>query len=120
MYPHHPAVTPFQVKKTPRLAFLSAMGLLSILLLVYIYHLYAWGITWIITCFYMIVVPVVVVATTYNNVAAAHLPSSEPLKSIFDPHSRGLCPIGVDGDPRSSLYFEKHGSGPEKVLFIMG
>ena len=46
--------------------------------------------------------------------------------SIFDPTTlvrRGLCPVSrlrhQSGDP-FSLYFEQHGSGPEKILFIMG
>ncbi|KAI5124320.1 hypothetical protein M0805_008927 [Coniferiporia weirii] len=51
------------------------------------------------------------------------------LATIFDPTSlvrKGLCPVtrlrGQSGDPLEShsLYFEQHGSGPEKVLFVMG
>lgn len=51
------------------------------------------------------------------------------LNTIFDPTTlvrKGLCPVtkirGQSGDPLEShsLYFEQHGSGPEKLLFIMG
>lgn len=53
------------------------------------------------------------------------------LKTIFDPTTlvrKGLCPVtdikarkGENGSGEShSLYFEQHGTGPEKVLFIMG
>ena len=51
------------------------------------------------------------------------------LNTIFDPTTlvrEGLCPVteirGQSGDPLEShsLYFEQHGSGPEKLLFIMG
>ncbi|KAI0831136.1 alpha/beta-hydrolase [Trametes gibbosa] len=48
--------------------------------------------------------------------------------TIFDPSTcvrKGLCPVTQirnKGDPLEShsLYFEVHGSGPEKVVFIMG
>lgn len=48
--------------------------------------------------------------------------------TIFDPATcvrKGLCPVSQirnKGDPfeSHSLYYEQHGSGPEKVLFIMG
>ena len=52
----------------------------------------------------------------------------EPL-TIFNPATctrKGLCPVTEikqqAGDPLEShsLYFELHGSGPEKVVFIMG
>ena len=51
------------------------------------------------------------------------------LNTIFDPTTlvrKSLCPVtkirGQSGDPLEShsLYFEQHGSGPEKLLFIMG
>ena len=51
------------------------------------------------------------------------------LKTIFDPSTlvrKGLCPVtilrGQEDDPLEShsLYFEMHGNGPEKVVFIMG
>ena len=51
------------------------------------------------------------------------------LKTIFDPETcvrKGLCPVTVlrkqTGDPLKShsLYFELHGTGPEKVVFIIG
>lgn len=51
------------------------------------------------------------------------------LKTVFDPTTlvrKGLCPVteirGQGNDPSEShaLYFEQHGTGPEKVLFIMG
>lgn len=51
------------------------------------------------------------------------------LKTLFDPATctrKGLCPVThirkQDNDPLEShsLYFEIHGKGPEKVLFIMG
>lgn len=54
---------------------------------------------------------------------------SPDFPSIFDPSTctrRGLCPVTTirkqDDDPLEShsLYFEQHGSGPEKILFIMG
>ena len=50
-------------------------------------------------------------------------------KTIFDPTTlvkKGLCPVthfrGQDNDPLEShsLYYEIHGEGPEKVVFIMG
>ena len=45
--------------------------------------------------------------------------------SIFDPTTlvrKGLCPTRLrhQGLESHSLYFEQHGSGPEKILFIMG
>lgn len=47
-------------------------------------------------------------------------------KSAFDPatlNARGLCPVTKD-DPNPlqshQLYYEIHGNGPEKILFIMG
>lgn len=51
------------------------------------------------------------------------------LKTVFDPSTlvrKGLCPVthirGQDGDPLEShsLYFEQHGTGKERLLFIMG
>ncbi|CCM03864.1 uncharacterized protein FIBRA_06014 [Fibroporia radiculosa] len=50
------------------------------------------------------------------------------LPTIFDPLTctrKGLCPVTVirnEAGPLEShsLYFEQHGSGPEKMLFIMG
>jgi len=55
-------------------------------------------------------------------------PSETDLPTIFDPASlvkKGLCPvtkIRYDGDPLEShsLYYEQHGTGPEKIVFIMG
>ncbi|KAI8998792.1 alpha/beta-hydrolase [Trametes punicea] len=52
----------------------------------------------------------------------------EPPPTIFDPTTcvrKGLCPVTQirnKGDPLEShsLYFEVHGSGPEKVVLIMG
>ncbi|KAI0361926.1 alpha/beta-hydrolase [Trametes cingulata] len=52
----------------------------------------------------------------------------QPPPTIFDPATcvrKGLCPVTQirnKGDPLEShsLYFELHGSGPEKVVFIMG
>jgi len=53
----------------------------------------------------------------------------EGLKTLFDPATcvrKGLCPVtkirGQEQDPLEShsLYFEQHGTGPEKILFIMG
>jgi hypothetical protein len=54
--------------------------------------------------------------------------TGEELTSIFDPSTcvrKGLCPVTQirnKGDPLEShsLYFEQHGTGPEKVIFIMG
>ncbi|CDO70743.1 hypothetical protein BN946_scf184798.g58 [Trametes cinnabarina] len=59
---------------------------------------------------------------------SASPPNSELPKTIFDPATcvrKGLCPvtqIRKQGEPLEShsLYFEVHGSGPEKVVFIMG
>lgn len=50
---------------------------------------------------------------------------SDDWSSFFDPSTRvrrGLCPITLqDGITEShALYFEQHGTGPEKILFIMG
>ena len=50
------------------------------------------------------------------------------LPTVFDPETcvrKGLCPVSSirnKGDPfeSHSLYFEQHGTGPEKILFIMG
>ncbi|PCH38657.1 alpha/beta-hydrolase [Wolfiporia cocos MD-104 SS10] len=50
------------------------------------------------------------------------------IPTIFDPATctrKGLCPVTQlrhDGSPLSShsLYFEQHGTGPEKIVFIMG
>lgn len=55
-------------------------------------------------------------------------PALADLPTIFDPKSltrKGLCPVSSirnKGDPfeSHSLYFEQHGTGPEKVIFIMG
>ncbi|TFK52317.1 alpha/beta-hydrolase [Heliocybe sulcata] len=53
----------------------------------------------------------------------------ENLKTLFDPTSltkKGLCPVTKiqkqDKNPLEShsLYFEMHGTGPEKILFVMG
>lgn len=55
--------------------------------------------------------------------------ANEPeLRSIFDQSTcvrKGLCPVTElrnRGDPleNHSLYFEQHGTGPEKIVFIMG
>lgn len=54
---------------------------------------------------------------------------TEPLKTMFDPSTcvgKGLCPVtklrGQDSDPLEShsIYFEQHGTGPEKLVLIMG
>ena len=50
------------------------------------------------------------------------------LPTLFDPETctrKGLCPVSSirnKNDPLEShsLYFEQHGNGPEKVIFIMG
>ncbi len=51
------------------------------------------------------------------------------LNTIFDPTTcvkKGLCPVtkirGQDQDPLEShsLYYELHGTGPEKLLLIYG
>jgi len=55
-------------------------------------------------------------------------PNEADLPTIFDPASlvrKGLCPvtnIRHGGDPLEShsLYFEQHGTGKEKIVFIMG
>jgi len=55
-------------------------------------------------------------------------PSEADLPTIFDPVSlvkKGLCPvtrIRYDRDPLEShsLYYEQHGTGAEKIIFIMG
>ena len=53
----------------------------------------------------------------------------EELPTLTDPATltrKGLCPVthirGQDDDPfeSHSLYFEIHGSGPERVVLIMG
>ena len=49
-------------------------------------------------------------------------------KSMFDPHTctrRGMCPVTQIRHQREpleshSLYFEVHGRGPQKIIFIMG
>ena len=59
---------------------------------------------------------------------AANVKTEDP-PTIFDPATctrKGLCPImkvrKQNGSPLEShsLYYEIHGSGPEKVIFIMG
>ncbi|KAJ3985186.1 Alpha/Beta hydrolase protein [Lentinula detonsa] len=53
---------------------------------------------------------------------------SSDFRTLFDPQTcirKGLCPITDirnKGNPLEShsLYFEQHGSGPEKIIFIMG
>lgn len=72
-----------------------------------------------------------------SEAAGAPAPEEEEtnsLPTIFDPATctrKGLCPIPVSGlgnDRQSlegrrhshSIYFEQHGSGPEKIVFIMG
>jgi len=55
-------------------------------------------------------------------------PAVESIPTVFDPATctqRGLCPvtnIKQEGGPLEShsLYFEQHGKGPEKIVFIMG
>ncbi|KAK0448316.1 Alpha/Beta hydrolase protein [Desarmillaria tabescens] len=53
--------------------------------------------------------------------------SVEDWPSIFDPSScvrRGLCPVTEIRNTTTfeshSLYFEQHGTGPEKLVFVMG
>jgi hypothetical protein len=45
-------------------------------------------------------------------------------QSMFDPHTRtrrGMCPVTQTRRHESySLYFEVHGHGPQKIIFIMG
>ena len=49
-------------------------------------------------------------------------------QSIFDPQTctrRGMCPVTqirhqCEPLESHSLYFEVHGNGPEKLVFIMG
>ena len=33
---------------------------------------------------------------------------------------KGLCPVKEDRGSSYSLYFEQHGTGPMKVVFVMG
>jgi len=55
-------------------------------------------------------------------------PSEADLPTIFDPASlvnKGLCPVTkvrYSGDPLEShsLYYEQHGTGKEKIVFITG
>ncbi len=51
----------------------------------------------------------------------------EDWPSIFDSSTRiqrGLCPVTqirhTNTFTSHSLYFEEHGTGPEKIVFIMG
>ncbi|KAF5391757.1 hypothetical protein D9757_001717 [Collybiopsis confluens] len=54
--------------------------------------------------------------------------SDSELRTLFDPQTctvKGLCPVTDMRDKANpleshSLYFECHGTGPEKVIFIMG
>lgn len=64
-----------------------------------------------------------------NEAMPASSPESfEPPPTIFDPTTctrKGLCPVTEirhQSPPLEShsLYYEIHGSGPEKVVFIMG
>ncbi|KAG6375904.1 alpha beta-hydrolase [Boletus reticuloceps] len=44
-------------------------------------------------------------------------------QSVFDPQTctrRGMCPVARESVESHSLYFEVHGSGPQKIIFIMG
>ncbi|KAI0042717.1 alpha/beta-hydrolase [Auriscalpium vulgare] len=61
--------------------------------------------------------------------ASVHEPTvPENLRTVFDPATcarKGLCPVSKirkQGDTfeSHSLYFEQHGTGPEKVVFVMG
>ena len=55
-------------------------------------------------------------------------PHETELPTILSPVSlvkKGLCPVTEirhDGNPLEShsLYYEQHGTGPEKIVFIMG
>ena len=63
-----------------------------------------------------------------HSVMTASRPSEADLPTLFDPVSlvkKGLCPvtkIRYGGDPLEShsLYYEQHGTGKEKIVFIMG
>ena len=55
--------------------------------------------------------------------------TDEELQTLLDPTTcsrKGLCPVthirGQDDDPfeSHSLYYEIHGTGPERVVLIMG
>lgn len=56
------------------------------------------------------------------------VPSESDLPTIFDPVSlakKGLCPVskirhGEDPLESHSLYYEQHGTGSEKIVFIQG
>ena len=55
-------------------------------------------------------------------------PSETDLPTIFDPASlvrKGLCPVtklryGEGPLESHSLYYEQHGAGKEKIVFIIG
>jgi len=55
-------------------------------------------------------------------------PGEVDLPTLFDPVSlvkKGLCPVtkiryGEDPLESHSLYYEQHGTGKEKIVFIMG
>lgn len=66
---------------------------------------------------------------TFSTMAEAGVPEGNTLSTIFDPSTctrKGLCPVTVfrkQGEnplESHSLYFEQHGFGPEKIVFIMG
>ncbi len=70
----------------------------------------------------------------WTNMTSEVMPTASPAdfkepRTIFNPTTctrKGLCPVTEinhqGGDPLEShsLYYEVHGSGPEKVVFIMG
>jgi len=66
--------------------------------------------------------------TWLHPVMTTSPPNEADLPTAFDPASlvkKGLCPvtkIRYGGDPleNHSLYYEQHGTGVEKIVFIMG
>lgn len=63
-----------------------------------------------------------------TSVMTANPASETDLPTLFDPVSlvkKGLCPVtniryGRDLLESHSLYYEQHGTGVEKIVFIMG
>lgn len=64
----------------------------------------------------------------YCRIMSLSDPDLSSYKSIFNSETlvrKGLCPVSTIRRQKPaveshSLYFEQHGNGPEKILFIMG
>ena len=63
-----------------------------------------------------------------NSPSETSQKADEGFRSLFDQSTcvrKGLCPVSQVKNAANplkshSLYYEQHGSGPEKIVFIMG